>query len=131
MLLSKSMIKSILDKQTTPSFQNALMNTIHHVIQLDLRPYCNFSEKSYKNNLIFENHEMKIELICWLKDQETKYHSHPKNGCLFITLVGSFMEEFNDQNNYIYPFDVNYKKEKDVHKLIALEDSICLHFCSQ
>ena len=130
MFLSKSMIKSILDKPTTIGFQKALMNNIHHVINLDLSNYCNFDKYHYRNNVIFENHEMKIELICWLEGQETKYHDHPKNGCLFITLSGCFQEECNNKINYIYPFDVNYKRHYDVHKLKAMENSICLHFCS-
>jgi quercetin dioxygenase-like cupin family protein len=124
------MIKSILDKQTTYEFQKAIMNNIHHVINVDLNHYVQFSNQSYKNNLIFENHEMKIELVCWLKGQETKYHTHPKNGCLFITLLGCFQEQFNNELNYIYPFEINYRKNNDVHKLTAMENSICLHFCS-
>lgn len=130
MYLTKNTIKSLLDKKTDPTFQYILMDNIHHVINLDLKPYISFDDEKYKNNLVFKNKDIQIELICWLKNQETKFHNHPQNGCLFVTLLGSFEEIYKDEMNYIYPFDVNYRRKNDIHKLKALETSICLHFCS-
>jgi len=113
----------------------------------DYKKKIQFNNINYNRLKLFQNNDFEIMLICWNKNQETKIHNHPKNGCLYKVLEGTLIEQRynnifksssvsstrapslssfinnNQKSNYI-------DNDLGIHKIIAKEKSVSLHIYS-
>jgi cysteine dioxygenase len=100
------------------------------------------SKKSYGKSLIIRNENFDIYVICWLPNQKSLVHDHPKNGCLLKLLEGELIEEIYKKNEKkllkikeikIKEGDISYQEgENGLHKIINKSEkrSISLHIYS-
>jgi hypothetical protein len=100
----------------------------------------------YKNNYcknddfnrvtIYKDNLFQLMLINWKKDYYTDFHNHPENGCLLKVLDGSLLEhKLNNENeviiaNQLKKNSISYSSGIDIHKIIAVDDSVSLHLYS-
>jgi hypothetical protein len=95
-----------------------------------------FDSDMYQRYLLYTDQDYAVFVIAWKKSQETPFHNHPSNGCLFKVLNGMLTEikiigdkqiqtvcKPSDGTSYI---DNNL----GTHKIIASEDSLSLHVYS-
>lgn len=99
--------------------------------------YINFSDNTYKRNLVARNKYIEIFVMCWKTGQGSKFHKHPDNGCIMMILDGELTEEFKNNKNTIIR---NYKKNDcnyidnnmGIHRVFnnSYQDTISLHIYS-
>lgn len=116
---------------------------------LDWKKYVEFSDVTYKRNILseFSNSDIEFILICWNACQASPVHDHPSNGCLVRILEGQLTEDFYVMNHKCtdtsYKFvgfrdnkvgDVSYmEKNHTVHRIKNTNNdkqSISLHIYS-
>lgn len=68
---------------------------------MDWRKYVKFNRYKYNKIDIYRNNIFEIVLIVWLPGQKTKFHKHPKNGCIMKLLYGELHEIKNKDKNFI------------------------------
>lgn len=105
---------------------------LHNYKGNDWNQYVKFNYDSYNRNTIFKNNNYEMVIITWLPEQETKFHTHPSNGCLFKMLQGSLNEQLlltngiiklnNFKYNNISYIDNNIGK----HKIINTSNDIAV-----
>lgn len=105
----------------------------------DWKKYINFSEDTYYKKLLYQTSAFDIYLICWKKNQQSKIHDHPSNGCLMKVLEGSLLENIY-QNDYKLVYkESKILKENDIgyrvnnlilHDIRALDDAVSIHIYS-
>ena len=64
----------------------------------DWEQYCYFSETGYQRNLVIRDEILDCYLLCWLPNQNTKFHYHPSRGCLYQILEGELTESRGKQD---------------------------------
>jgi hypothetical protein len=76
-------------------------------------------------------------LINWKEGYHTDFHNHPKNGCMLKVLDGSLLEYKPNRNDneimmvsQLKNNDISYCLDNEIHKIIAIEDSVSLHLYS-
>jgi len=104
----------------------------------DWKQYISFDKQDYKKNLVYRDNNFEMFVVCWLPNQKTKIHNHPKGGCLLKILEGNMMEELYDknfvlqENNNLVMNDVRYIDDSiGIHKMKNnKENTISLHIYS-
>ena len=56
-----------------------------------------FSERNYKKNLVFQNDNFEMFLVCWGPMQSTYIHDHSENGCIFKIIEGEISEHLYNE----------------------------------
>lgn len=101
--------------------------------------HVSFNNNYYSRNLVYRNDKFDIYYICWKKNQKSKIHSHPNNGCLMKVLMGKVKEcKYSNNINLekisekeLNVNDCGYMEgSKLLHDIEALEDTISLHIYS-
>ena len=81
----------------------------------DWRKYVSFSEDNYKKNLVKENDELEMLVICWNNNQVSGIHDHPSNGCILKVLEGELEEyEYSNNNNKMHLINKNICKKNSI-----------------
>lgn len=114
----------------------------------DWKKYVEFSDTTYKRNILheFSNDDIEMILICWNDDQISQIHDHPSSGCLVRILEGILTEDFYERtdlfDNTFYKYissrennigDISYmEKNQTVHRVrnTNIGKSISLHIYS-
>ena len=100
------------------------LHTIKSILEdyksTDWKKWSNYSNKSYKRNLVYRDNEIEILLLCWKPEQETPIHDHAENGCIVKILEGKLTET------------IYMKEEQDIHEIekgeiTYLDNSIGIH----
>ncbi len=78
-------------------------------LNIDWCKYAKINNKSYNKNCIYKDKDFEIVVITWYKNQLTKLHNHPSNGCLMKVLLGSLKEKkvLNNKCIEINNYNVN------------------------
>lgn len=86
----------------------------------------------YEKNLIYRNDIYEIFLISWNKDSKTKFHNHPKNGCLLKILEGTLIESYSISSNIteLNPNDISHINHNMYHSITSINNSYSLHIYS-
>ena len=101
--------------------------------------YIKFDDNKYNRIKIYADENFEIILICWKKDQKSRIHDHPENGCIMKLLSGKLIESkyINDKSlskiltRNIYCHDTTYIKGNfGLHDIFACENSVSLHIYS-
>jgi cysteine dioxygenase len=50
-------------------------------------------ENTYTRNLVFQNEMFEVVLICWDVNSKSNIHDHPSDGCWFVGLEGTILEQ--------------------------------------
>lgn len=135
----------------------SLFNLVKNIKQVSKCPtfnanYCYHLFKTYKNNdwglynyyknddfyriTIHKNEKFQLMLINWKKDYYTDFHNHPENGCLLKVLKGNLLEYKPHKKydvmmiNQLKQNTISYSSGIDIHKIIAVDDSVSLHLYS-
>tara|TARA_Y100000766_G_C18548726_1_gene431877 strand:- start:7 stop:429 length:423 start_codon:yes stop_codon:yes gene_type:complete len=80
-------------------------------LNIDWCKYAKINNKTYYKNCIYKDKDFEIVVITWYKNQLTKLHNHPSNGCLMKVLLGSLKEKKVLNNNSI---KINNYKINDI-----------------
>lgn len=69
----------------------------------DWTKYVNFNGDTYTRNLVYQDDNIDILILCWDSYQQSGIHDHPENGCLLRIMQGRLTEEVyqKDENNMI------------------------------
>ena len=107
---------------------------------IDWKKYIKINDKKYNRHIVYKNENLELLIITWNKNQFTKIHDHPKNGCLFKILDGYIYEYRYNNLNDIKFNDIKMYKKNDIsyidnslgfHKMINDEDiCVSLHIYS-
>ena len=84
----------------------------------------------YEKKILYRNKDYELVLINWKKGAVTKYHNHPKNGCVLKVLNGKLNEIDNSNSVILNKNDVTFKLHNQYHKIVALENTYSLHYYS-
>ena len=106
-------------------------------MNIDWSKYAKIDINNYNKNCIYRDKDFEIIIITWYKNQLTKLHSHPSNGCLMKVLLGSLKEKkiLNNKsikiNNY-NPNDISFIHDKaGKHKIYNNSNiSVSIHIYS-
>jgi cysteine dioxygenase len=107
----------------------------------DWKKYEKYCDIKYARNIILQNENVEILLICWKKGQKSCIHDHPERGCLMKVLKGSLVEDVYVSENNNLKFvssnilktnNIGYKIGKThVHAIFSPnEDTVSLHIYS-
>lgn len=83
-------------------YRKNFYNLLQHYGGNDWIKYINFDSEYYKKNIIINNDNIELSLICWNSLQCSKVHCH-SNFCIMKVLKGELIEEkyINNNNNLI------------------------------
>lgn len=84
----------------------------------------------YEKKILYRNKDYELVLINWQKGAVTKYHNHPKNGCVLKVLNGKLNEIDNSNSVILSKNDVTFKTHNQYHQMVALENTYSLHYYS-
>ena len=129
-----NLIKNIKQISKCPTFNT---NYCYHLFKMynsnDWNMYNYYKKDDFYRITIHRDDNFQLMLLNWKKDYYTDFHNHPKNGCLLKVLKGSLLEY--RQNEIIIATQlkqnsISYNSNIDIHKIIAIEDSVSLHLYS-
>jgi len=121
-----------------------LLPDLNQYNETDWQKYEIYNDEKYNKNIVCSSDYADLYIICWKKNQESKIHDHSDNGCSMKILKGKLSEnryvnmkthcgETNDvikfiSSRIIQKNQLSYNHgSKNIHKIIALEDSVSLH----
>lgn len=129
-----NLIKNIKQISRCPTF-NA--NYCYHLFKMynsdDWAQYNYYKKDDFYRITIHRDDNFQLMLLNWKKEYYTDFHNHPKNGCLLKVLKGSLLEyKQNDiiMVSQLQKNSISYNSNIDIHKIIAIEDSVSLHLYS-
>ena len=133
-------LKDILDKLNNSDIINnfeELFKMISNYQLIDYKDYIKYSEEKYNKVYLHTCDKYDLVLICWKNGQATQIHDHPDYCCILKVLEGClFEEEYINNNNKIDLYNnnilkansiANKKRDKILHRIIPLENSVSLH----
>ena len=104
----RNLFNSIKSNINLESYKNIrhLANILKNYDSDDWKKYIETNDlsgnKSYTKSLVNKTADFSIYIITWKKHQESKIHNHSNNGCLYMILQGSLMENYyNNKLEYI------------------------------
>lgn len=59
---------------------------------VDLEQYERFDTKGYTRNLVYQDSNLDVYVLCWLPGQKTPFHQHPSRGCVYKVIRGGLTE---------------------------------------
>jgi len=132
-----NLINNIKHISKCPTFK---ANYCYHLFKMynsnDWNKYNYYKNDDFYRITIHRDDNFQLMLINWKKDYYTDFHNHPKNGCLLKVLKGSLLE-YKPHKKYEVIIANQLKKNNisdnsniDIHKIIAVEDSVSLHLYS-
>jgi hypothetical protein len=95
----------IIIKKDMKQFKNILN------MNIDWSKYAKIDINNYNKNCIYRDKDFEIIIITWYKNQSTKLHKHPSNGCLMKVLLGSLTEKKILNNKSI---KINHYNSNDI-----------------
>jgi len=119
---------------------NKLYNLSHIISKYDGNDWYDHIhiKDPYNRKIVYKNDSIEIIVITWSKNQSSRIHTHPENGCLMRILYGELIEEKYNRNlellgrSIIKKDNISYI-EGDVitHKIInSNQISVSLHIYS-
>lgn len=96
-----------------------LKEDLKNYVGTDWEQYKSFNSEKYTRNIIYNDDDFEIILICWDKFQSSKIHDHPEKGCLLKIMEGQLLEEnFNKVNDeFIFLNRKNLVKNEISYKI--------------
>jgi hypothetical protein len=143
-----SLINNIKQISHCPTFK---AHYCYHLFKMyntnDWKLYNYYKKDDFYRITIHRDNKFQLMLINWKKDYYTDFHNHPMNGCMLKVLKGSLLEykkcDSLMTNSYNQPTSndiimvsqlkqnsISYNTYNEVHKIIAVEDSVSLHLYS-
>ena len=124
-------------KGSLNNFTNYLKNFNYHQLTTDELSKIKFNNNCYQRNLVYQTDDLECLLLCWKPNQNTPYHYHPSQGCIYQILQGNMMEYIKSVDNQIYFHELNQNKigyiddNIGTHKMVnGDKNCISLHFYS-
>ena len=117
-------------------------NKLEYYNGTDWKEYIEFSNSTYKRNIMYIDDQFEVVVICWNPLQSTPIHDHPENGCIAKILEGELLEEqyniIDDVPIKIYESILNVNGitsqigKKGLHRIInpTLHQTISIHIYS-
>ena len=108
-----------------------LKDLIYKYNSTDWKQFIKLNPVKYNRHIVFKNENVELLVVTWNKNQSTKIHGHPKNGCLFKILEGYIDEHKyeNDDKTVINTFkqnDVGYIDNSIGYHKMVNDDNICV-----
>jgi cysteine dioxygenase len=144
--LSLNQFYAILDKYSDRIPINALKVHMNELdISMDeIQDFVQFSDNSYRRNLMHEGPMYQALIICWKNGQRSPIHNHKGSSCGVKLLKGVATETLFvvAPNNLVYPTnsewlyegDVTGSENADIHQVSNLQDEsrelVTLHIYS-
>lgn len=109
----------------------------------DWKDYVNFNKDTYVRNLVYQDDNIDILILCWNSYQQSGIHDHPENGCLLRIMQGKLTEEVYEKDvdnkfilkeeNKLLTDEISYQVGKDgLHNIINEDEEqvVSIHIYS-
>lgn len=113
------------------SYANELKNlNIDSVLE-----FISFNRDTYNKVILHQEDRFEVILICWLPNQKTPFHQHPKNGCLMKVFNGPLKDIRKIEGKTIetiVPSDhITYIEGGETHMISNMQEkAISIHIYS-
>lgn len=103
----------------------------------DWENFTNFCTDHYTRNLVYRDNNIEVLIICWNRQQVSRIHDHPENGCIMKLLTGQLIEELYDLSHENTPVlkvsrainanMISYQEgSRGLHKIKNLTDQVAV-----
>lgn len=92
----------------------------------DWENFMNFCSDHYTRNLVYRDNNIEVLIICWNRQQGSRIHDHPENGCIVKLLTGKLFEELYDLSHENRPV-LKSSREINANMISYQEGSRGLH----